>query len=131
METKALVKQYFDDHHDEIGNRIIDLVTEMVREKTVNVVSEKLPDHPYLKFRGEEYRVAKIVKRELDKIGIPYDEFSRMEGRPNIIGKLGMNISGKRLLMPGHMDVVPAGEGWDTEPYEVKEKDGKLFGRAA
>jgi acetylornithine deacetylase/succinyl-diaminopimelate desuccinylase family protein len=27
------------------------------------------------------------------------------------------------------MDVVPAGEGWDTDPYEVVEKDGFLYGR--
>ncbi|MCK4689688.1 MAG: M20/M25/M40 family metallo-hydrolase, partial [Candidatus Marinimicrobia bacterium] len=129
METKAIIKRYFEDHHNEIKNRIVDLVREMVREKTVNVVSEKLPEHPYLKFRGEEYRVAKIVRRELDKISIPYEEFARMEGRPNVIGKLGMNVSGKRLLMPGHMDVVPAGDGWDSDPYEVIEKDGVLFGR--
>jgi len=129
METKVIIKRYFEDHHDEIKNCIVDLVCEMVREKTVNVVSEKLPEHPYLKFRGEEYRVAKIVRRELDKIGIPYEVFARIEGRPNVIGKLGMNVSGKRLLMPGHMDVVPAGDGWDSDPYEVIEKDGVLFGR--
>jgi len=41
-----------------------DLLAEMVRQKTVNVVSEKLTEHPYLEERGEEYRVADIVKRE-------------------------------------------------------------------
>ncbi|WP_409968090.1 Sapep family Mn(2+)-dependent dipeptidase [Bengtsoniella intestinalis] len=28
-----------------------------------------------------------------------------------------------------HLDVVPAGEGWDTDPFTLVEKDGKLFGR--
>ncbi|MCK4641441.1 MAG: ArgE/DapE family deacylase [Candidatus Marinimicrobia bacterium] len=129
MDLKATIKTYFKENSDEIRNRMIVLITEMVKEKTVNVVSEKLPEHPYLKIRGEEYRVAEIVKRELDKNGIEYDEFARMEGRPNVIGKLGKNINGKRLLMPGHMDIVPAGEGWDTDPYEVVEKDGMLIGR--
>ncbi len=129
MDLKATLKQYFKDHADEIRQRVMDLTTEMCKEKTVNVVSEKLPEHPYLKIRGEEWRVAEIVKRELDKMGVPYDEFARMEGRPNVIGKLGKNVSGKRLLMPGHMDIVPAGEGWDTDPYEVVEKDGMLIGR--
>lgn len=27
----------------------------------------------------------------------------------------------------GHMDVVPAGDGWDTDPYEPVIKDGKIF----
>ncbi len=73
--------------------------------------------------------MANIVKRELLACGIPYDEYARQEERPNIIGKLGCNKSGERLLMPAHMDIVPAGEGWDTTPYEVVEKDGQLFGR--
>ncbi|MFI3172273.1 MAG: Sapep family Mn(2+)-dependent dipeptidase [Eubacteriales bacterium] len=28
-----------------------------------------------------------------------------------------------------HLDVVPAGEGWTTNPYDVTVVDGKLFGR--
>ena len=129
MDPKASLKQYFQEHSDEIRQRIVDLTTEMCREKTVNVVSEKLPEHPYLKIRGEEWRVAKIVKRELDKMGVPYTEFARMKGRPNVIGSIGRDQNGKRLLMPAHMDIVPAGEGWETDPFEVVEKDGMLIGR--
>lgn len=129
MGASAAVKQYFTEHRDEIRSRIVDLVREMVKEKTVNVVSEKLVEHPYLKIRGEEFRVAEIVKREFDAMGIPYETFARMEGRPNVIGTLGKDTSGKRLLMPAHMDIVPAGEGWDTDPFEVVEKDGRLYGR--
>ncbi len=29
----------------------------------------------------------------------------------------------------GHLDVVPAGEGWDTPAFTLTEKDGKIFGR--
>lgn len=28
-----------------------------------------------------------------------------------------------------HVDVVPAGSGWETDPYELVLKDGKMFGR--
>lgn len=38
---------------------------------------------------------------------------------------------GKHLCFAGHVDVVPAGEGWDTDPYTAVEKDGKIFGRGA
>lgn len=129
MESKQAVKNYFKQNQDLIKNRIVKLVKEMVKEKTVNVVSEKLSEHPYLKIRGEEYRVANIVKREFDNIGIVYQEFARMKGRPNVIGKLGKGSSGKSLLMPAHMDIVPAGEDWDTDPFVVVEKDNKLIGR--
>lgn len=129
MELKDKLKKYFAEHQDEIKKEMIELVREMVKEKTVNVVSEKLPEHNYLKFRGEEYRVAEIVKREFDKLNIPYEEHARMEGRPNVIGKVGKGENGKSLLMPAHMDIVPAGEGWDTDPFEMVEKDGMLIGR--
>jgi acetylornithine deacetylase/succinyl-diaminopimelate desuccinylase-like protein len=129
MDSRSAVKQYFQENRDALVARVVDMTREMVREKTVNVVSEKLPEHPYLKIRGEEYRVAGIVEREFDRIGIPHRSFARMEGRPNVIGTLGADSSGKRLLMPAHMDIVPAGEGWDSDPFQVLEQDGKLYGR--
>ncbi|MFT7003196.1 MAG: succinyl-diaminopimelate desuccinylase [Sulfurimonas sp.] len=36
---------------------------------------------------------------------------------------------GEHLCFAGHVDVVPAGKGWDTDPYEAVEKDGYIFGR--
>jgi acetylornithine deacetylase/succinyl-diaminopimelate desuccinylase-like protein len=129
MDTRSAVKHYFQENRDALMAQVVDMIREMVREKTVNVVSEKLAEHPYLKIRGEEFRVAKIVERELGRIGIPHRSFARMEGRPNVIGTLGADSSGKRLLMPAHMDIVPAGEGWDSDPFEVLERDGKLYGR--
>lgn len=35
----------------------------------------------------------------------------------------------KTLAIMGHVDIVPVGVGWDTDPYTVVEKDGYLFGR--
>lgn len=37
------------------------------------------------------------------------------------------------MLIYGHLDVQPAlkEDGWDTEPFVLTEKDGKLFGRGA
>lgn len=31
----------------------------------------------------------------------------------------------------GHLDVVPAGEGWSVPPYEGVVKDGRIYGRGA
>lgn len=36
---------------------------------------------------------------------------------------------GPHLCFAGHVDVVPAGEGWDSDPYEALEKDGYIYGR--
>jgi len=36
---------------------------------------------------------------------------------------------GDHLCFAGHVDVVPAGKSWDTNPYEAVEKDGYIYGR--
>jgi len=36
---------------------------------------------------------------------------------------------GDHLSFAGHVDVVPAGDSWDTNPYEAVEKDGYIYGR--
>lgn len=36
---------------------------------------------------------------------------------------------GEEVGIIGHLDVVPLGSGWDTNPLELTEKDGKLYGR--
>lgn len=38
---------------------------------------------------------------------------------------------GDHLCFAGHVDVVPAGKGWDTDPYTAFEKDGYIYGRGA
>ncbi len=36
---------------------------------------------------------------------------------------------GEHLCFAGHVDVVPAGEGWSSDPYKAVEKDGYIYGR--
>jgi succinyl-diaminopimelate desuccinylase len=36
---------------------------------------------------------------------------------------------GEHLCFAGHVDVVPAGDGWSSNPYEAVEKDGYIYGR--
>jgi succinyl-diaminopimelate desuccinylase len=36
---------------------------------------------------------------------------------------------GEHLCFAGHIDVVPAGEGWKTDPFEPTEIDGNIYAR--
>ena len=45
------------------------------------------------------------------------------------VGTADMNGGETELGILVHLDVVPAGEGWHTDPFTVVEKDGKIFGR--
>lgn len=48
----------------------------------------------------------------------------------NYVGTADLNDKEKQLDILAHLDVVPAGEGWEvTGPFEPVLKDGKLYGR--
>ncbi|MDD5052734.1 MAG: succinyl-diaminopimelate desuccinylase [Sulfuricurvum sp.] len=38
---------------------------------------------------------------------------------------------GKHLCFAGHVDVVPAGEGWNSDPFIATEKEGYIYARGA
>lgn len=51
------------------------------------------------------------------------------EGRANLLASFGPDAPGG-LLLSGHTDVVPAGDGWETPPYVVTAADDDaLYGR--
>ena len=39
--------------------------------------------------------------------------------------------NGEHLCFSGHIDVVPAGDGWDNDPYTPKIENGKIYARGA
>ncbi|MDO4458846.1 MAG: Sapep family Mn(2+)-dependent dipeptidase [Clostridia bacterium] len=45
------------------------------------------------------------------------------------IAEMGAEDSDKLIGIAAHLDIVPAGEGWDTDPFTMVEKDGYLYGR--
>ncbi|KAK4293415.1 hypothetical protein Pmani_033893 [Petrolisthes manimaculis] len=52
---------------------------------------------------------------------------------PVLLGQLGNDPEKKTVCVYGHLDVQPAlrTDGWDTEPFVLTEKDGKLYGRGS
>ncbi|MHC4606414.1 MAG: M20 family metallo-hydrolase [Planctomycetota bacterium] len=51
--------------------------------------------------------------------------------RPSVVARVPGKSSERTVWVMSHLDIVPPGarELWKTDPYEVVEKDGKLFGR--
>ena len=52
---------------------------------------------------------------------------------PILLAEFGFDPAKKTLCVYGHLDVQPAAleDGWDSAPFELTEKDGKLFGRGS
>lgn len=49
----------------------------------------------------------------------------------NVAGRIEYGDGDEILGLFGHMDVVPAGPGWNTDPFEPVIKDGNLYGRGS
>jgi acetylornithine deacetylase len=55
--------------------------------------------------------------------------FNDERSKANLFATLGpQGVPG--IVLSGHTDVVPVdGQAWDTDPFDLVEKDGKLYGR--
>ncbi len=109
---KEYIVSYIKDHEEDI----IRLSTELIGVDTANPP-------------GNEYLAVNIIKKYFITHGIRYDTFEKITGRTNIIGYIGKGIP--TLLVACHLDVVPPGDGWNTDPFKAVVKNGRIFGRGA
>jgi len=68
--------------------------------------------------------------KEIQQIDAP-DPQAKNGVRPNLIVRLPGKSSQRTIWIMAHLDVVPEGDLklWKTDPFEVIEKDGRLYGR--
>lgn len=74
---------------------------------------------------GEEKGVADFLFSTLRR-------FCEVEWGPlgTVVGRVRRD-KGPVILLSGHMDAVPAGEGWSVPPFSGEIREGFLFGRGA
>ena len=76
---------------------------------------------------GEERELAEFLEGELQGLGFKTRLQWVEEGRPNVIA-LHRFSEGRTLMFNGHLDTVPVCEGWETDPFDPVEREGKLYG---
>jgi len=109
----------FPDLHAFIEAHAADLrqyLADLIRARTVNPP-------------GDECRAAKVLTEFCRRHGIPYESFEKAPGRTNVVARIGRGRP--RIMVPCHLDTVPAGDGWRTDPFEPVETDGRIYGRGA
>jgi acetylornithine deacetylase/succinyl-diaminopimelate desuccinylase family protein len=80
---------------------------------------------------GDERRAAEFLADYFADSGWSVEVTEASPGRPNVVVGIESHAPGPGLIFNGHLDVVPAGDGWTTAPFTPVIRDGRLIGRGA
>ncbi|KAG5678013.1 hypothetical protein PVAND_007722 [Polypedilum vanderplanki] len=122
-------------HIDGNHNKYIETLAEAVSIKSISA-------HP--KHRDECQRMIDWTQYKLETLGIVCEQVNiGMQSLPdnstlklpNVLLGVTKNFDPKKktVVVYGHLDVQPAeySDGWETEPFKLTLRDGKLYGRGA
>ncbi len=76
----------------------------------------------------DEHKMGTYCRNKLEDLGFSVTQFELTGNRPVLVATRGEKPS---LAFFGHMDTVPVYGSWSTNPQELIEKEGKLYGLGA
>lgn len=79
---------------------------------------------------GRETECAHYILKHLLDMGCRAECIDVGEGRTNVAGVFE-NGPGPTFAFNTHIDVVPAGDGWASDPFRLREDAGNLYGRGS
>lgn len=93
-------------------------------KQVMQVPSVKSESAPHAPYGVETRRVLSLVMDKSASFGFDTNVID------DAIGYAQWGAEGADYIgILGHLDVVPAGSGWDYPPFDLSEKDGRLYGR--
>ncbi|WP_099975092.1 dipeptidase PepV [Lactobacillus terrae] len=104
------------------SDELINDVSELVSINSQRDVEHKTSDYPL----GPG--PAKALKTFL---GMAERDGFTTKNIENVAGRIEFGEGSEVIGILSHVDVVPEGPGWDTNPFEPTIKDGKLYARGA
>ncbi len=80
---------------------------------------------------GNEKELGSYLEHYMRELGL-YTKIRHISpNRFNVYGMTGKNCRKPRLMLNGHFDTVPEGEGWIHKPYSGEIEEDRIFGRGA
>src|SRR5712692_4700807 len=109
---------------DRARDELVQLTAALVRIPTVNPPGEQYDACAH--FLGDDLRRRGFAIEYITAEGRP--EHTARHPRVNVVASR-RGGSGPVVHLNGHIDVVPAGDGWTVDPFAGVVRDGKIFGR--
>ncbi len=79
---------------------------------------------------GRERDAAHFILDVLQQMGCRAEAIDLGDERTNVVGSFE-NGPGPTFAFNTHMDVVLAGDGWTSDPFSLREANGRLYGRGS
>ncbi|XP_054160767.1 cytosolic non-specific dipeptidase-like [Oppia nitens] len=121
---------YIDSH----SNDYIKNLAECVAIKSVSAQPDTRDDTiSMVKWMQKQLTAEGAITRLVDIGEQTFPDGTTLPLPPVLLAQLGSDPKKKTLCVYGHLDVQPANkdDGWDTDPFVLTEKDGKLYGRGS
>lgn len=82
--------------------------------------------------RNSNLELIGFVREHLDRHGVAVRESRGEDGRKaNLHAVIGPHVAGG-LALSGHVDTVPVdGQAWTSDPFVLRQSEGRLYGRGA
>jgi succinyl-diaminopimelate desuccinylase len=109
---------------DRAADEIVQFTSDLVRIPTVNPPGEEY--EACARFLGDYLERRSFTVEYIAAEGLA--EHTARHPRVNVIGSR-RGGAGPVVHLNGHIDVVPAGDGWTVDPFGGLVRDGKIFGR--
>lgn len=120
IDNRTAIREKIDGWFDEHSDEMIRDLGRLIEIKSVKSAPES--GAPFGKASREALALAGSM---LEERGFAVEVFEE------IMISADIGPQPPQMGIAAHLDVVDAGEGWDTDPYIMVEKDGNLYGRGA
>jgi succinyl-diaminopimelate desuccinylase len=80
---------------------------------------------------GDEEKIAGFVSVYLKALGLKTKTYAFCDKRVNVLATLEGSRREKSLLLTPHLDTVPAGKHWKTNPFNAKIMGDRIYGLGA